>query len=156
MSETSPFEDDSVYGGELSQVDFYKLEFDVDEKFPNWEIVGDGQIFRMNTPMGEVQLAYPNAKIYLFDPPYDWMSHIYHKPEPKAKPLYIIRPQHSMEEGEKYDEMVDEMVCAGFRLITSGYPEGIDLDMWYETFRGKEPIETVIGRILLEAENGEQ
>lgn len=141
--------ENSVFGGEMSQEEFTWLEFGVDEGFPNWKIETEGKVFRMATAVGELVMNYTNTKIYMFDPPYDWMSHIYHKQKPDATPLYVTRPDDE-EEAFKYDDMVDEMICAGFRFMSSGYPEASDLDTWYVTFRGNDPIETVVEKILEE------
>lgn len=144
--------DDSVYGGEMTQGEFYYAEFQIEEDYPNWQVEAEGTVFNMTVNGQPLELRYDNTIIYMFDDEFEWFSHIYYQRGEGQKPLYIMIPEDE-EYMESFLGLMDQMVCAGFKLRTQAYPEPVDFETMHKRLRGGEEIEEIIGKILLEGIN---
>jgi hypothetical protein len=147
-------EDDSVYGGSMSAYEWYQAEMEVSEDMPAWKLPPMEGL--QATLMGEEMTLHRfNTRIYLFNEiehngmtlDFGFLDHIYIKKDDSA-PIWIFRPDDPESEwGMKWEAICNKLTeihCT----VTYGLPENTDYEQYYQTSRGQEDMEIIVGRIL--------
>ena len=154
MSEREPhiqFNTGSVYGGSLTSQEFYKLEFDIDLELQDFD--NDPIPFvRLKLPLGEIISHHHNTQIFKYADEWEDFCHILiDDKEQYEQPIYFFRNTHTLDgEEEKWVKMASAMLEKDFTLVAPPEkPNTHVMEMYWQGARGEEPIEQILGRILL-------
>lgn len=153
--------DDSVYGGNMNQQEFYDAEFEVAECMPRF-ILPDVKGIEARIGGEEIILCRNNVMIYDFDIlvdeengityDFEWMSHIYiHRGEGKP-PYWHVKPEDE-DEQEQWNDLAKRLIDIDCDYRT-GIPKELDFEQFYDFTRGCEPMSDIIEQIINEAEDG--
>lgn len=166
MSEQWDTSEDSVFGGEMTQMQFYNAEFRVSDEQPEW-ITPSAQGIPATIYGQELILSRFNTKVYFFgitpgemygepfEADYSVMSHIYIHRGQGFPPIWVPYPEYlpGMDE-EEYADAEEGWMQLACRLTeigcedVTGSPKDLDFEQFYNTWRGTEPLEDVIRRII--------
>lgn len=162
MTERDPdiwFNTDSVHGGSMSPYDFWTAEMSVSEELPEFTlpdvkgikacILGEDIILcRNNTMIFDFDTLVDEENGITYD--FEWMSHIYiHRGEGKP-PYWHLKPEEESKQ-EEWDDLAKRLIDIDCDYRT-GIPKKIDFEQFYAHIRGNDPIEKILGRIMLDGE----
>ena len=148
------FNQDSVYGGEMTPEQWVQAEMEVSEEMPEW-ILPDVKGIKATIGNEEIILCRNNTMIFDFDTlvdeengityDFEWMSHIYiHRGEGKP-PFWHVKPEDEAGQ-EEWNNLANRLIDLDCDYRT-GVPKQMDFEQFYHNLRGEEPMDDIIERI---------